>query len=61
MPQRDASNRLLIENVAVGRAERRRRRDRELLLAPAQLGVVLLDLEALSLQVLDDLVDHARG
>ena len=26
--QRDAANRLLIENVAIGRAERRRRRDR---------------------------------
>src|SRR5438270_2418330 len=61
VPERHAAHSLPIEDVAVGRLERRRVPDGELLLAPAQLRVVLLHREALQFQGLDDLQDDLGG
>src|ERR1700730_12110760 len=66
VPEGDATHCLAIDDVAVRRLQRGRVTNRDYLLAPAELGVVRLDCQALGLQRGDDLVDdgsrdvHAR-
>src|ERR1700730_7094915 len=55
--QCDAAHRLSIEYVVGGRLQGGSVMDRELLLAPAELGVVLLDGKPLRLERRDDFVD----
>src|SRR5919201_2323377 len=56
----NAADRFSIEDVPVGRGDGGRRADGKFLLAPTELGVVLLDVEALRLERGDHVVDH-RG
>src|ERR1700730_18377549 len=43
VPEGDASHRLAIDDVAVGRLQRGRVKDREFLLAPAEARIIILD------------------
>ena len=60
MLEGDRPDRLAVQDLVVGGAQGRRVPDRELLLAAAELRVVLLDPHALLAQRLHDLVDHHR-
>ena len=55
--RRDAADRLAHEDLLVGRLQRRRVRGRDLLLAVPELGVVLLERDALLLERVDERVD----
>ena len=57
VPRRDAADRLAHEQLLVGRLQRRRVRGRDLVLAVAELGVVLLELDALRVERRDEVVD----
>jgi hypothetical protein len=58
---RDAADGLAVRDLVVGRAEGRRVADRQLLLAPAQLGMRQLDGQALVGERRDDVLDDRLG
>ena len=60
-PGRDAAHGLAIGDLVVGRAERRRVAGRQLLLAPAELGVGQLDGQPLGRERRDDVLDDVLG
>src|SRR5256886_5991780 len=61
MLQGDPANGFPVQDVMVGRLQRRRMTDGELLLSPSKLGVILLDRHPLRFERRDDVVDHRGG